>query len=166
MISQTTQESKTNMKVWILKDNQYIKATILNESDAEFYVNSTKGEFTVCKSEAYPVNSEDFDLSPNLSQLSHLNEPSVLNILTVRFFKQKIYTNSGIFLVALNPYRNLDIYNRSIMKYYARLTDCSDNTGYDEEIPPHIFRVTSAAYSQLLNNREDHSILITGESGA
>lgn len=165
-MSSQQKEDKINQKVWILHNQQYLKSTIISQTESHYIVNNTKGEYKISKSETYPVNSEDFDLSPNLSQLSYLNEPSVLNILTSRFFKQKIYTNSGIFLVALNPYRNLDIYNKDIMKYYSRLTDTSDNTGFDEEIPPHIFRITSSAYSQLLNNREDHSILITGESGA
>ncbi|KAF7700649.1 Myosin-1, partial [Cucumispora dikerogammari] len=166
MSSKSTQERKTNTKVWILKDNQYIKGEIITVGKTYLYLDTDKGKITVCKSETYPVNSEDFDMSANLEHLAHLNEPSVINILKKRFFEKKMFTNFGSSLVILNPYKKLDIYNRTIMDYYARLTGGSDSTGFDEEIPPHIFRVTSAAYSQLLNNREDHSILITGESGA
>lgn len=34
------------------------------------------------------------------------------------------------------------------------------------EVPPHIFAITDAAYRSMLQDREDQSILCTGESGA
>ncbi|MBO8692809.1 hypothetical protein INO60_14135, partial [Staphylococcus aureus] len=34
------------------------------------------------------------------------------------------------------------------------------------EVPPHVFAVTDTAYRSMLQDREDQSILCTGESGA
>ncbi|KAL1444869.1 hypothetical protein MTO96_045350, partial [Rhipicephalus appendiculatus] len=34
------------------------------------------------------------------------------------------------------------------------------------EVPPHIFAVTDGSYRSMLQDREDQSILCTGESGA
>jgi len=51
----------------------------------------------------------------DMARLSHLNEPSVLANLRERYSKDNIYTYSGLFLIAVNPYKSLPIYTKEVM---------------------------------------------------
>ncbi|VDP06274.1 unnamed protein product [Soboliphyme baturini] len=67
-------------------------------------------------------------------------------------------TYSGLFCVVVNPYRRLLIYTEKIIELYKGKKR--------HEVPPHVFAVTETAYRNMLQEREDQSILCTGESGA
>ncbi|KAF0770280.1 myosin heavy chain, non-muscle isoform X6 [Aphis craccivora] len=67
-------------------------------------------------------------------------------------------TYSGLFCVVVNPYKRLPIYTENIMERYKG--------NKRHEVPPHVFAVTDTAYRSMLQDREDQSILCTGESGA
>ncbi|KAJ3295285.1 hypothetical protein HDU79_009472 [Rhizoclosmatium sp. JEL0117] len=69
-----------------------------------------------------------------------------------------IQTYSGLFLVAVNPYKRLPIYTDEMIKSYR--------SKKRSEMPPHIFAIADAAYYEMIQNKESQSILITGESGA
>lgn len=61
-------------------------------------------------------------------------------------------------MVAVNPYRFLPIYDEdTIMAYKNKHRD---------ETKPHIYSIADLAYRNMLENMEDQSILVTGESGA
>lgn len=111
-------------------------------------------------SEISPVNPSNFDKVDNMSALTHLNEPSVLHNLENRYKDDSIYTYSGLFLVAINPYKEIsDLYSTSTIKKY--------HDSLDESLQkPHIFEVAENAYRDLKNKSQDQSILVTGESGA
>jgi len=93
-----------------------------------------------------------------MAELTFLNEPSVLNNLERRYEDDLIYTYSGLFLVAINPYAKLSIYDEEHVKNYHNVPK--------EETKPHIFAETEETYQNLLKNKRDQSILVTGESGA
>ncbi|KAI8393832.1 Myh9 protein, partial [Radiomyces spectabilis] len=109
-------------------------------------------------SKVYPMNPPKFDMVDDMAELTHLNEPSVIHNLSVRYQAKHIYTYSGLFLVAVNPYRQLPIYSDEYVQNYK-----GRRRG---EMPPHIYAVADQAYHDMLQDRENQSILITGESGA
>ncbi|KAI5956532.1 hypothetical protein KGF54_001007 [Candida jiufengensis] len=106
-------------------------------------------------------NPTKFDKCNDMAELTHLNEPSVVYNMYLRYVDDLIYTYSGLFLVAINPYKSLPIYNDSILKKYH-----SVNNPNDEILPPHIFAIAENTFQNLLSNKKDQSILVTGESGA
>lgn len=58
-----------------------------------------------------PVAHEDPIYVNDLITLSHLHEHSILHTLHTRYNNNLIYTNTGPVLIAINPYKNMDIYN-------------------------------------------------------
>ncbi|CCF58329.1 hypothetical protein KAFR_0E01750 [Kazachstania africana CBS 2517] len=108
--------------------------------------------------DVHPVNPPSFDKIDDMSELTHLNEPSVLYNLENRYKDDLIYTYSGLFLVAINPYSNIKTYSQEYIDLY--------NGSSKDENKPHIFAVAEEAYQNLLTEKLNQSILVTGESGA
>merc|ERR1719357_213051 len=69
-----------------------------------------------------------------------------------------IYTYSGLFCATVNPYKWLPVYDAEVVSAYRGKKRM--------EAPPHIFSVSDNAYQNMLTDRENQSVLITGESGA
>ncbi|KAM7322027.1 hypothetical protein ACRRTK_018868 [Alexandromys fortis] len=67
-------------------------------------------------------------------------------------------TYSGVFCVAINPYKWLPVYQKEVMAAYQRKRR--------SEAPPHVFAVADRALQDMLHSGENQSILFTGESGA
>merc|ERR1712096_299247 len=59
---------------------------------------------------------------------------------------------------AVNPYRRLPVYTQKVIDHYKGRRKT--------EMPPHLFSVADNAYQNMIQNRENQSMLITGESGA
>lgn len=103
-------------------------------------------------------NPTKFNKCDDMAELTHLNEPSVVYNLYLRYNDDLIYTYSGLFLVAINPYKNLPVYGlKFLRKYHSKDQD---------KPPPHIYAIAEGTYRNLLQNSKDQSILVTGESGA
>lgn len=64
-----------------------------------------------------------------------------------------IYTYSGLFLVALNPYIRFPIYTPGMIKHY--------NGQRRGEREPHVFAMADEAYRALLQNGTSQSMLVT-----
>ncbi|KAJ8286074.1 hypothetical protein GJAV_G00034260 [Gymnothorax javanicus] len=67
-------------------------------------------------------------------------------------------TYIGTLLVSVNPYKDLDIYNKKQMDTYMGVNFY--------ELPPHIYALADNAYHTMLMEMNNHFILISGESGA
>lgn len=93
-----------------------------------------------------------------MAELTHLNEASVVHNLHMRYQADLIYTYSGLFLVAINPYCPLPIYNNEYINMYKGRNR--------EDTKPHIFAMADEAFRNLVDEGENQSILVTGESGA
>jgi myosin protein heavy chain len=93
-----------------------------------------------------------------MAELTHLNEASVVHNLHMRYQADLIYTYSGLFLVTINPYCPLPIYTNEYINMYK-------GQGR-EETKPHIYAMADEAFRNLVDEGENQSILVTGESGA
>ncbi|KAJ0407775.1 hypothetical protein ATCC90586_003277 [Pythium insidiosum] len=115
--------------------------------------------------------SEAYHMVEDLTKLVHLHEPAILQVLRKRFFHGRIYTSTGSILVAVNPFRRLDMYADSVKARYY-------NDGGDAEamkrLPPHVYSVADKAFRRMLattrgghgHDKPDQTILVSGESGA
>ncbi|POW10322.1 hypothetical protein PSTT_06137 [Puccinia striiformis] len=104
------------------------------------------------------MNPPKFNKVEDIADLTFLNEPSVVHNLRQRYESKMIYTYSGLFLVAINPYHPLPIYTPQVISQYKNKRR--------EENPPHVYAVAERSWQHMLGERENQSILITGESGA
>merc|ERR1712213_94033 len=104
------------------------------------------------------VNPPKFDCSDDMAGLTYLNDSCVLWNSVVRYKNELIYTYSGLFCIAINPYKRFPIYTQRAMEIYMGMRR--------SECPPHIFGVAEGSYQGMMNVGKNQSILITGESGA
>ncbi|XP_062853394.1 myosin-9-like isoform X1 [Trichomycterus rosablanca] len=112
----------------------------------------------VNKDDIQKMNPPKFNKVEDMAELTCLNEASVLHNLKERYYSGLIYTYSGLFCVVINPYKHLPIYTEEIVEMYKGKKR--------HEMPPHIYAITDSAYRSMMQDREDQSILCTGESGA
>ncbi|XP_032677943.1 myosin heavy chain, muscle isoform X20 [Odontomachus brunneus] len=110
------------------------------------------------KDQLSQVNPPKFEKAEDMADLTYLNEASVLHNLKQRYYSKLIYTYSGLFCVAINPYKRFPVYTGRCAKLYRGKRR--------SEVPPHIFAISDGAYVNMLTNSENQSMLITGESGA
>ncbi|GMM31251.1 myosin 2 [Martiniozyma asiatica (nom. inval.)] len=95
----------------------------------------------------------------DLTTLSYLNDPSVLNAIKMRYNQSDIYTSSGIVLIAVNPFERRDaLYSHNMISSYA-----GSKRG---ELEPHLFAIAEDAYRSMKTYSKDQSIVVSGESGA
>ncbi|XP_057329279.1 myosin heavy chain, muscle isoform X25 [Microplitis mediator] len=110
------------------------------------------------KDQLSQVNPPKYEKAEDMSNLTYLNDASVLHNLKQRYYHKLIYTYSGLFCVAINPYKRYPVYTGRCAKLYRGKRR--------SEVPPHIFAISDGAYVNMLTNSENQSMLITGESGA
>uniref|UniRef100_A0A8D3BAT8 Myosin-7-like n=1 Tax=Scophthalmus maximus TaxID=52904 RepID=A0A8D3BAT8_SCOMX len=138
---------------------EYVKATVTNRDGDKVTVNTEFGKtVTVKDCDVHPQNPPKFDKIEDMAMFTFLHEPAVLFNLKERYAAWMIYTYSGLFCVTINPYKALPVYNKEVVSAYRGKKRT--------EAPPHIFSISDNAYQYMLSDRENQSILITGESGA
>uniref|UniRef100_A0A8C7Y030 Myosin Ic, paralog b n=1 Tax=Oryzias sinensis TaxID=183150 RepID=A0A8C7Y030_9TELE len=99
------------------------------------------------------VGVQDFVLLEN-----YTSEAAFIENLRKRFKENLIYTYIGSVLVSVNPYKDLEIYNKNHMERYRGVNFY--------EVSPHIYAVADNSYRSMRTERKDQCILISGESGA
>ncbi|MBN3304436.1 MYH7 protein, partial [Amia calva] len=138
---------------------EFVKATITSRDGDKVTVNNERGKtVTVKDCDVHPQNPPKFDKIEDMAMFTFLHEPAVLFNLKERYAAWMIYTYSGLFCVTINPYKWLPVYNAEVVNAYRGKKR--------SEAPPHIFSISDNAYQNMLTDRENQSILITGESGA
>ncbi|XP_061487664.1 myosin-7B isoform X2 [Rhineura floridana] len=147
-------------RAWIPDEKEaYVEVEIKESSGGKVTVETKdKKTLVVKEDDIQPMNPPKFDMIEDMAMLTHLNEASVLQNLKRRYSNWMIYTYSGLFCVTINPYKWLPVYTAPVVATYKGKRR--------SEVPPHIYAIADNAYNDMLRNRENQSMLITGESGA
>ncbi|XP_006889696.1 PREDICTED: myosin-7-like [Elephantulus edwardii] len=145
---------------WVKDEKEgFIAGEIQSEQGDQVTVKTvTNQTVTVKKDDVQQMNPPKFYQASDMADMTFLNEASVLDNLRQRYTNMRIYTYSGLFCVTVNPYRWLPIYGARVANMYKGKKRT--------EMPPHLFSISDNAYHDMLMDRENQSMLITGESGA
>merc|ERR1719355_168928 len=139
--------------------NWWILGGLSGVKDGNKCTVKVNGEMKVFKEELLDqMNPPVYDCSEDMANLTYLGDACVLWNSVIRYKNELIYTYSGLFCIAINPYKRFPIYTLRTMEIYVgkRRSECW----------PHTFGVAEAAYQGMNNSGINQSILITGESGA
>ncbi|KAI3741926.1 hypothetical protein L1987_59605 [Smallanthus sonchifolius] len=139
----------------------WIDGQVTKINGQEVEISTTDGKKVVANlSKIYP---KDVDTPAggvdDMTKLSYLHEPGVLQNLSTRFQLNEIYTYTGNILIAINPFQRLShLYETHMMEQYKGAP-----LG---ELSPHVFAIADVAFRAMINEGKSNSILVSGESGA
>ncbi|XP_064847911.1 myosin heavy chain, fast skeletal muscle-like [Oncorhynchus masou masou] len=141
----------------------YLKGLITGRTEGKCTVKVTNADGTTMDKEfkeadIYQMNPPKYDKIEDMAMMTYLNEASVLYNLKERYAAWMIYTYSGLFCATVNPYKWLPVYDEVVVNAYRGKKRM--------EAPPHIFSVSDNAFQFMMIDKENQSVLITGESGA
>ncbi|XP_063611343.1 myosin heavy chain, muscle-like [Penaeus indicus] len=141
-------------------DEGFVEAILVGaKGDKLVSVKLPNGETKDFKKEVIgQVNPPKYEKCEDVSNLTFLNDASVLYNLKTRYQARLIYTYSGLFCIVVNPYKRYPIYTNRVVKIYQGKRR--------NEVPPHLFAICDGAYANMMQERQNQSMLITGESGA
>uniref|UniRef100_M4CGJ1 Myosin motor domain-containing protein n=2 Tax=Brassica campestris TaxID=3711 RepID=M4CGJ1_BRACM len=127
------------------------QATVKTNDDREVIANLLK--LYIKDDEAPSEGVED------MTRLSYLHEPAVLENLATRYGLNEIYTYTGNILIAVNPFQGLPhLYDAEVMEKYKEASF--------KELSPHVFAIGGIAYREMINEGRNKCILVSGESGS
>eukprot|EP00127_Corallochytrium_limacisporum_P006003 Clim_evm80s215 gene=Clim_evmTU80s215 len=90
--------------------------------------------------------------------LSNVNEKAILENLKKRHFAKLMFCYIGPVLVAVNPFQQLPYFTDREVDQYQGIPP--------HENPPHIYAVADSMFRNMLIDRENQCVIISGESGA
>jgi len=118
------------------------------------------GQFQVKRDEVRPF----FDYGPDKTwsdntSMVHLDDANILENLRRRYYQDDIYTYTANVLLAVNPYKMIPgLYSpETVAEYRGKPLG---------KLPPHPFAIADAAYRQLIRQKQNQALVISGESGA
>lgn len=119
----------------------------------------------------------------DLIGLTHLHEPAILHALRLRYNADIIYTSTGPILIAVNPFKKMDIYSPKIMEKYCVQGEQGTNAGAAstyttpfknrnrmigqdknpaaaaKRLPPHVYQTADDAYRAMIRGMENLELL-------
>ena len=114
-----------------------------------------EAEVTSCREDLLDETPHD------LLTLTVLHDATLLRCLYIRYFKDIIYTNIGAIVVALNPFNfKIPWYQDDKMKSYL------EEGSVIEKNLPHSWAQAHNTYNEMITDKSNQCILISGESGA
>ncbi|XP_057517618.1 myosin-9-like [Amaranthus tricolor] len=148
--------------VWVEDpDICWVDGEVVKINGEELEIKTSNGKkVTANRSKIYPKDLDAPDGGvDDMTKLSYLHEPGVLQNLATRYALNEIYTYTGNILIAVNPFQRLPhIYDIQMMNHYKGAA-----LG---ELSPHVFALGDVAFRAMMNEGKSNSILVSGESGA
>ena len=95
----------------------------------------------------------------DLSKLGKADKTEVLAFLKKRHGDNAIYTNCGSVLVAINPYKKIEIYGSRQLTHYQQAMALENEA-------PHIYVIAAKAHRCMITEGCNQAVVINGESGA
>ncbi|OJJ48770.1 hypothetical protein ASPZODRAFT_90600 [Penicilliopsis zonata CBS 506.65] len=142
-------------------DGEKVRLVFAMENGESRVIETTQSELQLDNSSSLPplMNPAMLEASEDLTNLSHLNEPAVLQAIKLRYAQKEIYTYSGIVLIATNPFARVDsLYVPQMVQVYAGKHRASQ--------APHLFAIAEEAFADMLRDGKNQTIVVSGESGA
>ena len=155
----------------------------LRNMPSSFRVSGEDPESGVLASPSTQLNSSVVGGVDDLIELTHLHEPAILHALRLRYDADIIYTSTGPIMIAVNPFKAMDLYSNELMDQYriqgekgpqmAPETDTKSKfvTPYKKgqrkqpprtsstKMPPHVYQTADDAYRQMLRGIENEALL-------
>ena len=92
----------------------------------------------------------------NLINLPYLHEPAILYCLEQRYLKSDIYTYTGPILIAVNPFKKVNLYSNQILEtYYNAGLLKSQGIDTPTALAPHIYAIADAAFRDMMSAIHD-----------
>lgn len=154
----TSYAANKKVQAWFqLPNGDWTMGKIISTSGQESTISLLEDKVLTIQTDCLlPANPDILDGVNDLMQLSYLNEPSVLYNLQYRYSQNMIYTKAGPVLVAINPFKEVNLYGNDYIKAYQR-KDMSS---------PHVYAIADTAIREMIRDEINQSIIISGESGA
>jgi myosin heavy subunit len=119
----------------------------------------------------------------DLIGLTHLHEPAILHALQLRYDADIIYTSTGPILIAVNPFKKMDIYSPANMEKYCVQGEQGTNAGaastyttpfknrnrmigQDQKsaatakrLAPHVYQTADDAYRAMIRGMENLELM-------
>ncbi|KAM4630939.1 unconventional myosin-Ie isoform 1-T1 [Polymixia lowei] len=90
--------------------------------------------------------------------LSKINEDSIVDNLKKRYMDDYIFTYIGPVLISVNPFKQMPYFGEKEVEMYQGAAQY--------ENPPHIYALADNMYRNMMIDRENQCVIISGESGA
>lgn len=143
-------------RVWYRSESRkWVLATLFSiKHDAcSLALDSSLGEgtgnvFNASINDVSPANPAMLELAPDLTSLSFLNEPSILHTLRQRYATDVIYSHAGPVLIAINPFKRVDLYTECHIQRYVNRPAAGSHAAVTE-YEPHIFLTADKAFKQV-----------------
>ncbi|KAJ4487665.1 P-loop containing nucleoside triphosphate hydrolase protein [Lentinula aciculospora] len=154
----------------LAQEDGTVELTFVNQRKKEITMKATlediaRNSMKDTKQSLPPLcNAPEYDQVNDLTQLPYLNEPSILHVIRNRYSTHKqLYTYSGIVLVAINPFTEVQIYGQDVIQMYA---GAAGKKRDEIDLDPHLFTIAEEAYRAMQRDSRDQTIIVSGESGA
>lgn len=90
--------------------------------------------------------------------LSKITESSIVENLKKRYMDDYIFTYIGSVLISVNPFKQMPYFGEKEVEMYQGAAQY--------ENPPHIYALADSMYRNMIIDRENQCVIISGESGA